>query len=153
SCPFYKPSDDSREMHYLHARRKALGGYLPARRVQCPPLKVSGRGYTREFVKGSGGKAASTTMAFVEFLKKLLADTEISKWIGPIIPDEARTFGMDSLFASIGIYSNVGQLYEPVDAKTLKAYREAKNGQILEEGITEAGAMSSFIAAGTSYAT
>jgi pyruvate dehydrogenase E1 component len=152
-APFYKPGDDSREMEYLHARRKALGGYLPARRVQCPPLKVTGRGFTADFLKGSGGKAAATTLVFVEVLKKLLADKDISKYVVPIIPDEARTFGMDSLFKGIGIYSNVGQLYEPVDAKTLKAYREAQNGQILEEGITEAGSMSSFIAAGTAYAS
>src|SRR5262249_6412762 len=95
----------------------------------------------------------STTMAFVGLLKRLLQNKELGKWVVPIIPDEARTFGMESLFKQYGIYSSVGQLYDPVDSKTLLAYREAKDGQILEEGITEAGSMSSFIAAGTAYAT
>jgi pyruvate dehydrogenase E1 component len=152
-APFYKPPEDSRELEYLRQRRKNLGGYLPARIAQCPSWKVSGKNWFNEFLKGSGDGAFSTTMVFVGLLKKLLKDKEVGKWVVPIIPDEARTFGMDPLFNDIGIYSNVGQLYEPVDAKMVLAYREAKNGQLLEEGITEAGSMSSFIAAGTAYAT
>ncbi len=152
SLPFYKPADDSREVLYLHERRRALGGYLPARSVSCPPLPVSGHDFTEEFRKGSTSPV-STTMAFGRLLTRLLHNKEIGKYVVPIIPDEARTFGLDSLFNTIGIYAHAGQLYEPVDAKTLKAYREAKNGQLLEEGITEAGSASSFVAAGTAYAT
>jgi pyruvate dehydrogenase E1 component len=151
--PFYKPADDSRELVYLRERRKALGGYLPARIVQCPPLKAPGAEFVDIYKKGSGKDEPSTTMAFADMLRRLMRSKELGKWIVPIIPDEARTFGLDSFFKPFGIYSNVGQLYEPVDAKMLLAYREAKNGQILEEGITEAGSMSSFIAAGTAYAT
>jgi pyruvate dehydrogenase E1 component len=151
--PFYKPAEDSKELRYLQERRQALGGYLPARRVDCPPLKAPTIDSFRQFLQGSGDSAVSTTMAFVAVLNKLLQDRDIGRWIVPIIPDEARTFGMEGMFAKYGIYSNVGQLYEPVDSKTLTRYREAKDGQILEEGITEAGAMSSFIAAGTAYAT
>jgi pyruvate dehydrogenase E1 component len=151
---FYKPPEDSREIKYLKQRRKELGGYLPARRVECPRLKAPAESFITPYAKGSGTKEPSTTMAFVDMLTRLLRDKELGKWIVPIIPDEARTFGMDPLFASIKIYSNVGQLYEPVDAEfEASAYREAKNGQILEEGITEAGSMSSFIAAGTAYST
>jgi pyruvate dehydrogenase E1 component len=152
-APFYKPPDDSRELTYLHKRRDQLGGFMPERHVTYPPVRIAGRDLFADFARGSGSHAFSTTMVFVGLLKKLLQDKELGKWIVPIIPDEARTFGMDAMFKPFGIYSNVGQLYEPVDAKTLLAYREAKNGQILEEGITEAGAMSSFIAAGTAYAT
>jgi pyruvate dehydrogenase E1 component len=152
-APFYRPPEDSREMDYLRKRREELGSWLPARAVRCLPLKAPGLDSFKEFLEGSGGKDVSTTAAFVEILKSLLKDKEHGKLIVPIIPDEARTFGMDSLFKPFGIYSNVGQLYEPFDARTLKAYREAKNGQILEEGITEAGSMSSFIAAGTAYVT
>src|SRR5438132_6858081 len=151
-APFYKPPDDSRELLYLHQRRRALGGYLPSRTVRCPPLKAPDKTLFKDFFQGSGNEFSST-MAFVGLLRRLLQHKELGKWIVPIIPDEARTFGMDGLFKPFGIYSNVGQLYEPVDAKALLAYREAKNGQILEEGITEAGSMSSFIAAGTAYAT
>jgi pyruvate dehydrogenase E1 component len=151
---FYKPPEDSSELKYLHKRRKELGGYLPARTIECPKLKAPGIAFVQNYTKGSGNKAFSTTIAFVDMLTGLLKDKELGKWIVPIIPDEARTFGMDPLFASHKIYSNVGQLYEPVDAVyQASAYREAKNGQILEEGITEAGSMSSFIAAGTAYAT
>jgi len=151
---FYKPPEDSSELKYLHKRRKELGGYLPARKVECPPLKAPGVEFVQNYVKGSGDKALSTTIAFVDMLGRLLKDKELGKWIVPIIPDEARTFGMDPFFASYKIYSNVGQLYEPVDAQfQAAAYREAKDGQILEEGITEAGSMSSLIAAGTAYAT
>jgi pyruvate dehydrogenase E1 component len=151
--PFHKPADDSKEIKYLREHRKALGGYLPARQVKCPPLAAPPLESLKPFFEGSGGKAASTTMAFVDLLKRLLHEKELAKWIVPIIPDEARTFGMESMFAKYGIYSNVGQLYEPVDSATLSKYREAQDGQILEEGITEAGSMSSFIAAGTAYAT
>jgi pyruvate dehydrogenase E1 component len=151
---FYKPPEDSSELKYLHKRRKELGGYLPVRSVNCPPLKAPSVEFVQNYAKGSGNKALSTTIAFVDMLGRLLKDKELGKWIVPIIPDEARTFGMDPFFASYKIYSNVGQLYEPVDAQfQAAAYREAKNGQILEEGITEAGSMSSFIAAGTAYAT
>jgi pyruvate dehydrogenase E1 component len=151
-APFYKPPHDSSDLKYLHERRKGLGGYLPTRAVRCAPLKAPRRELFKDFFKGSGTDAVSTTMAFVLVLRKLLQDRELGKFIVPIIPDEARTFGMDALFKQYGIYSNVGQLYEPVDSKMLLSYREAKNGQILEEGITEAGSMSSFIAAGTACA-
>ncbi len=151
---FYKPPEDSSELKYLQKRRKELGGHLPARKVECPPLKAPGVEFAHYYAKGSGTKAFSTTIAFVDMLGTLLEDKELGKWIVPIIPDEARTFGMDPYFAKYKIYSNVGQLYEPVDAQFhATAYREAKDGQILEEGITEAGSMSSFIAAGTAYAT
>jgi len=152
-APFYRPPDDSRELDYLRRRRRELGGSLPARVSRSADFKSPALDLFKEFLKGSGQDEVSTTMAFVAQLRRLLQDKEIGKWIVPIIPDEARTFGMDALFKQYGIYSNVGQLYEPVDAKTLLAYREAKNGQILEEGITEAGSMSSFIAAGTACST
>jgi pyruvate dehydrogenase E1 component len=152
-APFYKPPEDSRELQYLHKRRQELGGSLPARIARCPALKAPPLDLFKDFLQGSGANEFSTTMAFVGLLKRLLQNKEIGKWVVPIIPDEARTFGMDAFFKPFGIYSNVGQLYEPVDAKTLLAYREAKNGQVLEEGITEAGSMSSFIAAGTACAT
>jgi pyruvate dehydrogenase E1 component len=129
-----------------------LRGFVPERKVRAASLKTPEAGEYGEFLKGSAEHAISTTMATVRILTKLLRHEEIGKRIVPIIPDEARTFGMDSLFRQIGIYSPKGQLYEPVDRETLLYYNEAKDGQILEEGITEAGAMSSFIAAGTSYA-
>jgi pyruvate dehydrogenase E1 component len=150
---FYKPADNSPEIKYLRERRKVLGGFLPARTEKSPPIKPLGDSIIEPFAKGSGGRPASTTMVFVDLLKRLTQDKEIGKLIVPIIPDEARTFGMDSMFATHGIYSNVGQLYEPVDFHTMLRYKEAQNGQILEEGITEAGAMSSFIAAGSSYSS
>jgi pyruvate dehydrogenase E1 component len=151
---FHKPADDSREMRYLHERRKVLGGYLPQRRSKgAPPLRTPGDDFLAAYAKGSGDKTPSTTMVFVDILSRLLRDKDLGKWVVPIIPDEARTFGMDPLFATYKIYSNVGQLYEPVDAEyAATAYREAKDGQILEEGITEAGSTSSFIAAGSAYA-
>lgn len=152
-APFYKPPDDSPEMKYLHARRQELGGYVPQRVVKCKPLKAPPEELFEEFYRGSNGREVSTTMAYVRILMKLMRDKEIGKLIVPIIPDEARTFGMEGLFRQFGIYSSVGQLYEPVDKETLLYYKEAKDGQILEEGITEAGAMCSFIAAGTAYAT
>jgi pyruvate dehydrogenase E1 component len=152
-APFYRPPADSPEMQYLHARRKALGGYVPQRSVRAKPLQACHDNLFQEFYEGSEGREVSTTMAFVRMLSKMLRDPEIGKLVVPIVPDEARTFGMESLFRQVGIYSSVGQLYEPVDVHTLLYYKEAKDGQILEEGITEAGSMSSFIAAGSAYAT
>jgi pyruvate dehydrogenase E1 component len=152
-APFYRPADDSPEMDYMRARRKALGGPVPARRVAAPPLKASFDDLFEEFYKGTEGRKASTTMVFVRMLSKLLRDKEVGDLVVPIVPDEARTFGMEALFRAVGIYSHIGQRYEPVDMDTLLYYKEAKDGQILEEGITEAGSMSSFIAAGTAYAT
>ncbi len=152
-APFYRPSDDSPEVTYLQERRKHLGGYLPERRVRAKPINPVSDAHFEEFFRGTEGREASTTMVFVRLLGKLLRDPEVGKLIVPIIPDEARTFGMEALFRQVGIYSSVGQLYEPVDMDTLLYYKEALNGQILEEGITEAGSMCSFIAAGTAYAT
>ncbi len=151
-APFYRPPDDSPEMQYLRERRAALGGSLPARTPADVRLKIPPREHFQEFLEGSGGREVSTTMAFGRMLSWLLKDEEFGQRIVPIIPDEARTFGMEALFRQCGIYSRWGQLYEPVDAGQLMYYREAKDGQILEEGINEAGAMSSFIAAGTAYA-
>jgi pyruvate dehydrogenase E1 component len=151
-APFYRPTPDSQETKYLLQRRQELGGPLPSRRVQCPQIQAPDEIF-KDYAQSSGDSAFSTTMVFTGLLRRLMQDKEIGKWIVPIIPDEARTFGMDSFFKPFGIYSSSGQLYEPVDAKTLFAYREATNGQILEEGITEAGSMSSFTAAGTAYAT
>ncbi|MFN8627276.1 MAG: pyruvate dehydrogenase (acetyl-transferring), homodimeric type [Candidatus Binatia bacterium] len=151
--PFYRAADDSAEMGYLHERRKQLGGYLPARRVTIAPLQTVPEEPFTEFVDSANGRAMATTMAFVRLLAKLLRDPSIGRLIVPIVPDEARTFGLEALFRQVGIYSHVGQRYEPVDKETLLYYKEATDGQILEEGITEAGAMSSFIAAGTGYAT
>ena len=152
-APFYRPPPASPEAKYLMERRRNLGGFLPERRVQTVPLTVPRLDGFAEFLKGSGRIEASTTMAFVRMLGHLLRDEKLGPRIVPIIPDEARTFGLDALFREIGIYSHQGQLYEPVDQKSLLYYHEAKDGQILEEGITEAGAMSSFIAAGTAYAS
>ncbi|MFP4381521.1 MAG: pyruvate dehydrogenase (acetyl-transferring), homodimeric type [Candidatus Sumerlaeia bacterium] len=152
-APFYKPPEDSAEMQYLQARREELGGYLPKRVVEVEPLKAPDEKLFEEYYKGSGEHLASTTMVYVRMLSKLLKDKDIGKLIVPIVPDEARTFGMDSLFRQVGIYSHVGQIYEPVDSDNLLYYKEAIDGQILEEGITEAGSMASFIAAGTAYAT
>ncbi|OJX91537.1 MAG: pyruvate dehydrogenase (acetyl-transferring), homodimeric type [Paludibacter sp. 47-17] len=151
-APFYKLPEDSAEMQYLRKRREELGGYVPQRCEDVRPIKTPPEDIFAEFYTGSDGRELSSTMAFVRIFTKLLKDKEIGKLIVPIIPDEARTFGMESLFRQHGIYSHVGQLYEPVDRELLLYYKEAKDGQILEEGITEAGAMSSFIAAGTAYA-
>src|SRR5262249_26661366 len=150
--PFYRPEEDSEEIRYLRARREALGGYVPQRKVRSKPLVADHDELFREFHEGSDGREVSTTMAFVAMLRKMLKDPEIGKLIVPIVPDEARTFGMESLFRTVGIYSSAGQKYEPVDVNTLLYYKEAKDGQILEEGITEAGSVGSFIAAGTAYA-
>jgi pyruvate dehydrogenase E1 component len=150
--PFYRPQPDSPEGRYLRERRRSLGGYLPRREVKVPSLEVPPLAAFKEFLKGSGTLEVSSTMAFVRLLNTLLRDKKIGRHIVPIIPDEARTFGMDALFREIGIYAPQGQLYDPVDSESLLYYHEAKDGQILEEGITEAGSMSSFIAAGTTYA-
>jgi pyruvate dehydrogenase E1 component len=152
-APFYRPAADSEEMRYLHERRRALGGLVPARSVSVPVFRPPGQSLYAEFWKGSGERKVATTMAMVHLLGKLLADSKTGPFVVPIVPDEARTFGMEALFRKVGIYSHVGQVYDPVDKESLLYYREAKDGQILEEGITEAGAMSSFIAAGTAYAT
>jgi pyruvate dehydrogenase E1 component len=149
---FYKPSADSQEMEYLRSRRHELGGFVPQRLIVDLKIKAPGESFLKPFAEGTGQSQVSTTMAFVRILNTLLKDPELRKSIVPIIPDEARTFGMEGMFRQYGIYSHVGQLYEPVDADQLMYYKEAKDGIILEEGITEAGGMSSFIAAGTSYA-
>jgi len=151
--PFYRPQEESEEIRYLRGRRESLGGYTPARAVRSAPLIADHDELFKEFSEGSDGREVSTTMAFVGMLRKMLKDPEMGKLIVPIVPDEARTFGMESLFRTVGIYSSVGQKYEPVDASTLLYYKEAQDGQILEEGITEAGSVASFIAAGTAYAT
>ena len=151
--PFYRPSPESEEIKYILQRRKSLGGFIPKREVKSPPLKFNTEKLFAEFYEGNGDREVATTMAFVHLLSKLLKDKEIGKYIVPIVPDEARTFGMESLFRQVGIYSHIGQIYEPVDKDSLLYYKEEKNGQILEEGMTEAGSISSFIAAGTSYAT
>src|SRR5438552_3021233 len=150
--PFYRPAEDSIEIQYLRARREAMGGYVPKRSIRAKPLLADHDELFKEFLEGSEGREVSTTMAFVGMLRKMLKDPEIGKLIVPIVPDEARTFGMESLFRTAGIYSSVGQKYEPVDVNTLLYYKEAKDGQILEEGITEAGSMGSFMAAGSAYA-
>jgi pyruvate dehydrogenase E1 component len=151
--PFYRPPQDSAEIKYLLERRKALGGFLPKRKVEVQPLSIPPLSSFGQFLKGGGTREFSTTMAFVDLLRALLRNKEIGRNVVPIIPDEARTFGMDGLFREIGIYSPKGQLYEPVDRESLLYYHEAKDGQILEEGINEAGSMASFTAAGTAYAT
>jgi pyruvate dehydrogenase E1 component len=152
--PFYRPSDDSPEIKYLKERRAALGGPIPSRRAKGPDFKAPDLAEFQEFFGASGeGKNASSTMAFLRVLARLLGHKEIGRLIVPIVPDEARTFGMEGLISKHGIYSSYGQLYTPVDAGQLQVYREAINGQILEEGINEAGAISSFIAAGTAYST
>jgi pyruvate dehydrogenase E1 component len=149
-APYYRPDDKSPEITYLKERRKALGGSLPIRETKTKALTISSNELYEEFSKGSE-RPASTTMVFVRLLSKLLRDPELGKIVVPIVPDEARTFGMESLFRQVGIYSHVGQLYEPVDMDTLLYYKESTDGQILEEGINEAGSLASFIAAGTAY--
>ena len=151
-APFYRPADDSEEMRYLRQRRRQLGGYLPARRVSVPIFRPPGDDLYSDLIKGTGDREVATTMVMVHLLGRLLAHAKIGKYIVPIVPDEARTFGMETLFRKVSIYSSLGQRYEPVDRSSLLYYKERKEGQILEEGITEAGAMSSFIAAGTAYA-
>ena len=151
TASFYKPPSDSPEIAYLHERRRLLGGYVPSRtvpqgQVQAPPLE-----YLKESLEGSAGREVSSTMALVRVITLLLKHPEIGKRVVPIIPDEARTFGMESLFRQYGIYASQGQLYKPHDAEMFLYYKESKDGQILEEGITEAGSMASFAAAGTAY--
>jgi pyruvate dehydrogenase E1 component len=151
-APYYHPGKESREIQYMLARRDALGGTLPARKATPVSLDLPQKDPYKDLLAGSD-QAASTTMAFVRLLRNLMRDSVVGKRIVPIIPDEARTFGMESLFPQFKIYASHGQLYEPVDAAHLLAYVEAKDGQILEEGITEAGSMASLIAAGTSHVT
>jgi pyruvate dehydrogenase E1 component len=151
SAPFYRPPEDSAEMVYLRERRSALGGYLPTRREVAPAIPIPSLETFEPLLAGSGDREISTTMAFVRLLTLLLRDKKIGKNIVPIVPDEARTFGMEGLFRTIGIYSSLGQLYDPVDADQVMFYREDKQGQILQEGISEAGAFASWTAAATSY--
>ncbi len=149
--PFLKPEDDSQEIKYLKERRKELGGYLPKNEDKSEPLKEPDASAFKSFYEGSGEDEAATTMVMVQILGKLAKDEHIGKYIVPIIPDESRTFGMESLFSQLGIYAPEGQQYEPVDQGSLLYYKEAKDGAILEEGITEAGCMAEFIAAGTAH--
>ena len=148
---YYKPPDDAPEIRYLRERRAALGGFLPVRRQRADPLEVPGLDIFKGQLEGTADREISTTMAFVRVLAALLRDKKLGRRIVPIVPDESRTFGMEGMFRQIGIYSPLGQLYQPQDSEQLMFYKEDENGQILEEGITEAGSISSFIAAGTSY--
>jgi pyruvate dehydrogenase E1 component len=148
---YFRPADGSEELRYLHERRKALGGYLPARRTTAPPLVAPVLDTFGPLLTASGDREFSTTMALVRMLSILVRDKTIGQHIVPIVPDEARTFGMEGMFRQIAIYSSMGQLYRPQDADQLLYYKEDKKGQILEEGINEAGSMCSWIAAGTAY--
>jgi pyruvate dehydrogenase E1 component len=148
---YYKPAEDSEEMKYLRARRESLGGYLPVRKHLAAPLEIPELSIFEPLLGGSGEREMSTTMAFVRMLTILCRDKSIGKNVVPIVPDEARTFGMEGMFRQLGIYSSVGQLYTPQDKEEIMFYKEDKTGQILEEGITEAGSMSSWIAAATAY--
>ncbi len=150
---YYKPAADSPELKYMHERRQALGGYLPSRTHLAAPLEVPELSTFDALLQGSGDREMSTTMAFVRILTALARDKKIGKNVVPIVPDEARTFGMEGMFRQLGIYSSVGQLYEPQDKAQVMFYKEDKSGQILEEGINEAGAMSSWIAAATAYSS
>ena len=149
---FYRPHESTEEWQYLNQHRKDLGGFLPARQVNCPIITDPPLEKFSEFLGGSGKRSVSTTSAMVRMLARLLRDDDMGQYVVPIVPDEARTFGMDGLFKVAGIYSPEGQNYTPVDAHSLLSYREAKDGQILQEGICETGAMASFMAAGTAYA-
>ena len=148
---FYRPSEKSEEIQYLKERRRALGGYIPSRSSNAHPIKITDPSIFDASMKSSGDRELSTTMALVAILGKIFRDKAVAPKLVPIIPDEARTFGMEGFFQKVGIYAHEGQKYEPVDSEQLSSYREDQSGQVLEEGITEAGAMSSFIAAGTSY--
>ena len=148
----YRPTKDAPEIAYMHERRNALGGYMPRREVPKLDFKAPALDYFDEWTAGSKGRAVSTTMGFVSILRHLMKDPKFGKLIVPIVPDEARTFGMESAFRQVGIYASEGQKYKPHDVDMLLYYREEKDGQILEEGITEAGSMASFTAAGTAYA-
>lgn len=152
AAAFYRPPEESPEVRYLREQRARLGGYLPERKVHCPPLAAPPLADFAEFLQGSGQRELSTTSASVRLLARLLKDEGIGRFVVPIVPDEARTFGLEGLFKDAGIYSAVGQNYTPVDIQSLLPYREAKDGQILQEGICEVGAMASFLAAGTAYA-
>ena len=151
SALFYKPRANSKEVKYLLNQRKKLGGFVPERKLKGPKITIPDISIFKELLDGTGDRKISTTMAYVRLLTLLTKDKSIGKNIVPIIPDEARTFGMDPLFRQLGIYAHSGQLYDPVDSSQFLYYKETKDGQILEEGINEAGAVSSFIAAGTSY--
>jgi pyruvate dehydrogenase E1 component len=152
-APFYSPPKDSAELEYMRARREELGGYLPVRRTEAPPLELPELDTFEALLKGSGDREMSSTMAAVRILQILTRDKKIGRNVVPIVPDESRTFGMEGMFRRLGIYSSTGQLYEPVDSDQVAYYREEKDGQILQEGINEAGAMASFIAAGTAYSS
>jgi pyruvate dehydrogenase E1 component len=149
----YRPPQDSPEMVYMHERRRSLGGYMPTRSVPAIDFKAPGLDFFAEWTAGSKGRAVSTTMGFVSILRSLLKDPGIGKLVVPIVPDEGRTFGLESVIRQVGIYAPEGQRYTPHDADMLLYYREAQDGQILEEGITEAGSMASFTAAGQAYST
>jgi pyruvate dehydrogenase E1 component len=153
AAPFCRFPQKSREYEYLVERRRALGGFVPQRTVRATPLEAPPPKLFEEFHQGSGNRKVATTMALVRMIARLMADPRYGKLVVPIVPDEARTFGMEALFRSYGIYAHSGQLYEPVDVHLLMRYEERRNGQILEEGISEAGALASFIAAGSAYAT
>jgi pyruvate dehydrogenase E1 component len=153
AVPFYRPADDAPEMQYLRDRLEAMGGSVPTRRRKAAPLEVPLLPAFESQLKGTDGREISTTMAFVRILNAIIRDKNVGKLVVPIVPDESRTFGMEGMFRQLGIYSHVGQLYKPHDAEQLMYYREDRRGQVLEEGITEAGAMSSWIAAATSYST
>jgi pyruvate dehydrogenase E1 component len=153
AAEYYKPPEDSPEMRYLRECRARLGGSLPVRRRRSAPLEVPPLELFSNQLEGTGEREVSTTMAFVRILAALLRDKTIGRHVVPIVPDESRTFGMEGLFRQVGIYSPAGQLYQPQDSEQLMFYKEDQHGQILEEGITEAGSISSFIAAGTSYST
>jgi len=152
-APFYRPDEDSEEIQYLLKRRRELGGFLPKREYDAPPITLPDDKIYNELIEGSGDREVATTMSMVQLMAKMMGDKNMGKLVVPIVPDESRTFGMDALFRRFGIYSHVGQNYEPVDKDSFLYYKEATDGAILEEGITEAGCMSSFIAAGTSYST
>ena len=152
-APYYKPPEDSDEMRYLKERRKALGGPLPQRRHDVPALEIPELKAFDALLKDSGEREISTTMAFVRALSTLVRDKKIGKFVVPIVPDKSRTFGMEGMFRQLGIYSAKGQLYKPEDADQLMFYKEDRSGQVLQEGINEAGAMSSWIAAATSYSS
>ena len=151
AAQFYRPSEDSAELTYMREQREKLDGYLPNRNVSCAPLKIPDLERFKEILAGSGKREVSTTMVMVRLMSSLLRMPEVAKYIVPIVPDEARTFGMDGLFKAAGIYAADGQKYRPVDADSLLPYREANDGQILQEGICEVGAMASFMAAGSAY--
>jgi pyruvate dehydrogenase E1 component len=154
AAPFYRPDEDSAEMRYLRERREALGGYLPVRRTRAEePREVPGLEAFDLLLKGSEERTMSTTMAFVRLLSVLIRDKSVGRYVVPIVPDEARTFGMEGMFRQLGIYSSQGQLYDPVDSDQVMYYREDKKGQVLQEGINEAGAFASWMAAGSAYST